>query len=369
MKDNTNIFIKFFLNIFRKDVSNGKTGRLDKLLYIIPLVILAGVMVFVIISQIFSAAQSAEVSDELYNKYSNENKFKERVYGEDQTPNMENTETPETEPFAISVYGDSYCISADVHTPSFAAYLSKYTNLGLVYNVAAPRDTLEMVAARVGGVPMYISPCDIPAKKKNVEITLENEYGTNIVPDFSKNAGLNPCKVNGVEGVISLKEDTLYFSRNESGYEAIISTPAAVQTKAMDMRLNDVSIFFLGNDEMYGNSARTVEIYRKIVSKLNTDKYLIVGPVSGSKKEIEEGNKILAEAFGNKFFNLYDYLSKEAVEEYALQINGYDPDNVENERKLPDIYFSSNKDYFNDQANNIIGKKIADVIKGLNYIS
>ena len=78
-----------------------------------------------------------------------------------------------------------------------------------------------MVAGRQGGVPMIVGPCDIPAKKESVEITLTNEYGTELTPDFSKNGGLNPVTINGVEGVVSSINGKYYFTRSQSGYETL----------------------------------------------------------------------------------------------------------------------------------------------------
>ncbi|MGN1318543.1 MAG: hypothetical protein ACI4VF_05960, partial [Lachnospirales bacterium] len=309
------------------------------------------------------------VTDELYNQYSNDNTFKNRVYGESQTPNMENNPTPTNEEFAISVYGDSYSIPESVQTPSFPAYLSKYTDLGLVYNLATDNESIEMMAAREGGVPMYISPCDISSNKKSIEITLENEYGTNLVPNLVKNAGFNPCTVKGVTGVISTKNDKLYFTRDESGYETIVSTPTTVETRAMKLRLNDVSVFFIGSDSLYSNKDRIKDIYTKMVNNLKTDKYLIIGPIMGTNDEVKNGNEALSEAFGNKFLNLHDYLINEAIDEYGIELNDTDKEKIEKSNSLPSYYFSSKgSNYFNAEANNIIGKKVADKLRELNYL-
>lgn len=372
MKSKISIFIKNFKRSCLSSSSHNSRGNsADKYLYAIPLVIFAVVIIYVCISQVIQKNEISPVTEELYNQYSNENSFKDRVYGENQTPNMENTETPENEEFAISVYGDSYCISDNLQVPSFPAYLSKYTNMSLVYNVAASNDSIEMVAARQGGVPMYVSPCDIVSNKKKIEITLENEYGTNLIPDFSKNAGLNPCKINNIEGVISTDDSgKLYFTRNESGYENIVATPTTVSTRAMDMRLNDITIFFVGSDTIYKNKDRLVDIYTKMVNNLKTDKYLIIGPVAGTSEEINNGNEVLANTFGNKYINLLEYLNGDAITEYNIELSDDEKNAITEKNTLPSVYIDvHNKNYFSDTANDIIGKKIADKLKSLNYIN
>lgn len=345
-----------------------KVSPMDKLFYIVPILLLVCAGSFVILSASLDKSETVTISDKLYNEYSNENTFKNRVMGEDQTPNKENNPTPENEPLAITVYGDSFCISSDSRTPSFPAYLSKFTNMTLVYNVANYFDNIEMMAAREGGVPMYISPCDIPEKKGKVEITLENEYGTNLVPDLSKNAGLNPCIVNDVEGVISVDDDTLYFTRNRTGFENIIATPTTVKTRAMDCRLNDVTIFFVGSDELYTNKERTIEIYHKMIDNLKTDKYLIMGPVSGKPEEIKKGNEYLEEEFGDKFINIYNYLCEMAPDDSEISFTSKDKQAIEDNTSLPADYLSKDTDFFSERANILVGQKIAEVLKSLKYL-
>ena len=170
-----------------------------------------------------------------------------------------------------------------------------------------------MVAGRQGGVPMMISPCDIPAKKQSVEITLTNEYGTELTPDFSKNGGLNPVTINGVEGVISSIDDKYYFTRSQSGYETFIYQPTPVQTRAMGVRNNDISIFFIGSVDKLETKERMVEIYQKMAKALGTDQYLVVGPVSGDTAKVNEYNQALAAAFGNKYFDLHSYLCGDQI--------------------------------------------------------
>lgn len=346
------------------------SGINDKLLYLIPSAIL---IVAVLVSIIFSAIPKEEenhISQELYNAYGNENSFKNRVYGESQTPNMENDPTPANELTPISVYGDSYCVSSNVQVPSFPAYLSKYANSRLVYNVAAPDDSIEMIAARIGGVPMYVSACDIKKDKEDIEILLSNKYGTNLTPDFSKNAGLNPCKINGIEGVISTKDGKLYFSRSKSGFENIITSPTPVVTRAMDLRLDDITVIFVGSDKLFNNMDRVIEIYKSITENLGTDKYLIIGPVYGSADIISNANSVFESTFGKKYFNLYDYLCSEDIRNTkGLDLSDDEIEKADNKTEIPATFLNENNEYFTEIANDIIGEAIASKLSNLGYLS
>ena len=174
---------------------------------------------------------------------------------------MENNVFQDKNIVGISCWGDSFNIAANQQTPSFGAYIAAACQT-YVFNVASNKDNIEMVAGRQGGVPMMISPCDIPAKKQSVEITLTNEYGTELTPDFSKNGGLNPVTINGVEGVISSIDDKYYFTRSQSGYETFIYQPTPVQTRAMGVRNNDISIFFIGSVDKLETKERMKYIRR-----------------------------------------------------------------------------------------------------------
>lgn len=357
-----------------------KNSLLEKIIFITPIVVLVAAVAFTVFHVVFKSKNSVDITTELYNAYSNENAFKNRVYGEEQTPNMENDATAPDEELPISVYGDSFCVSAKAEIPSFSAYLSKYCNARLVYNVAAPGDTIETVAARTGGVPMYVSACDIKKDKADIEILLSNSYGTKIVPDISKNAGLNPCKINGVEGVISVKDKKVYFSRSKSGFENIITDPAPVITRAMDMRLGDITIIFVGNDKLYSDMPKVLEIYQHIIDNLKTDKYLIIGPVVGNSEEIKNANLALEEKFGNKYFDLFDYLCSYTPTDSEIALPQSEVEKALGKVEIPDTYLldkspnaqkegeKNKRDYFTEQANDIIGKALSEKLNDLGYL-
>ncbi|MBS7195991.1 MAG: hypothetical protein KH038_06880 [Eubacterium sp.] len=309
---------------------------------------------------------NAKINDQLYNAYAHVDDFKKNVYGEDQTPNMENNVFQDKNIVGISCWGDSFNIAANQQTPSFGAYIAAACQT-YVFNVASNKDNIEMVAGRQGGVPMMISPCDIPAKKQSVEITLTNEYGTELTPDFSKNGGLNPVTINGVEGVISSIDDKYYFTRSQSGYETFIYQPTPVQTRAMGVRNNDISIFFIGSVDKLETKERMVEIYQKMAKALGTDQYLVVGPVSGDTAKVNEYNQALAAAFGNKYFDLHSYLCGDQI----LKDNKFKL-NEENKKmaaagQIPKAFLLDNK-HFNQTANEAIGKRLSQKLLELKYV-
>ena len=75
---------------------------------------------------------------------------------------------------------------------------------------------------------------------------------------------------------------------SQSGYETFVYQPTPIQTRAMGIRNNDTSIFFIGSVDKLESKDRMIEIYQKMAKALNTDKFLVIGPVSGDTAKVNE---------------------------------------------------------------------------------
>ncbi|MDO4300623.1 MAG: hypothetical protein Q4D26_04425 [Clostridia bacterium] len=353
--------------------NNNKSDFIKKLKteHVVIFTLLIILLIVIILSAIkggtyFIADKTSNITTEKdYIAYSHEYN-KDNVYGEEQTPNMENYSSEEFEAVPIACWGDEYNIASNTYTPSMAAFLSRNTER-IVFNMAIDNCSLETMGGRQGGLPMYVMPCDIPAKKSSVEVVIKNDFNDNISIDFSKNAGLNPCSINDIEGVISEFDGTLKFTRNKSGFEDIILKPTVLTTRAMTYRRNDITVFFLGNDTSYSDINKAINIYDKMVSYLETDKYLIIGPITGNTATVKAANDALSQHFGNKFFNLYDYLLNVAPDKNSITLSSEGKEKIQN-GVLPDNYFSTNN-RFNKLGAEIAANIISDKLKELKYIN
>lgn len=337
----------------------------DKIIFAALSIALLITVVFILIAKFTGSIYSVSEDENVLNEYSHTNQFQMRTYGEEQTKNMENLETPANELDPISCWGDSFFVAPNSTMPSLAAYVSKYTNR-IVYNISVPSDSLEMIAARQGGVPMFVSACDIRRDKVPIEVTVSNSYNTTLTPSLEKNGGLNPCTINGIEGVLYSSGGKYYFTRSQSGNEEIIANSTTpVVTRAMALRRGDISVFFAGDDEIFADTEKTIEIYRKMTEYLQTDKYLIIGPVYGEKEVVDNVNTELERAFGDKYFNLLSYLCNDAVEKYSLKLSDEDKALVENGILSPG-YFSADG-FFTNDVNEIAGNAISEKLTELKY--
>ena len=306
------------------------------------------------------------VNEEMYNRFSYDYAYKRNVYGEDQTPNMENSKTASDAPTPVSMWGDGFALSYTASSPSTSAYVSNYTGR-IVYSVSNPNDTLTELAARQGGLPILISAVDIPAAKEGVEVILKNEYGEDIKPDFEKNAGLNPCSLNDVEGMLTERDGKYFFTRSKSGYESFVYNDVPLQTRAMALRRNDIQVFFIGNADKLYDPEKTAQTYQKMADYSKNNSFLVVGPVFGDKDKIDSINKALEKAFGDRFLNLKDTL----ITTDLYKSLGYNLTEKDKEAfkagTLPDSFFM-NENYFNEYINNISGYFISKRLVELGYV-
>lgn len=269
---------------------------------------------------------------------------------------------------SVSCYGDSFTNAPDDATASYPGVLSILAQR-TVYNVAVDNDSIFEMAAREGGKPILVSPFIIPPTKASTEVLVSNEDDKALNFDFSKNGGLNPCTINGIEGLLSEINGKYCFTRTQSGDETLVLTPTEVKTRAMEQRRNDICVFFLGDDAIYKTPDEAVKIYQDMVNYLPSEnrRYIVVGPIKGEIATLDAANKALAEAFGDNYLDLRSFLINQADKE--LKINLSEDDRVlANNKIVPYIYFSNSK-YLSAEGADAAGLAIFNKLDSLNYFS
>ncbi len=347
-----------------KNEYNEAVNLPERIIAVIVIILFAAVIVLCIFKFIFKEPLPEAITPNDYTEFAHDSDFSKNVYGEVRTPNMENTPSDPDEPTPISCWGDSYTIAADYSTPSYVAYLSKNA-VRICYNLGVNQGTIEDIAARQGGAPLYVLPFDIPAKVDYREISVSNSYGYEPKIDFDKNSGFNPCKIDGIEGILSQFYGTYKFTRLASGFEDIILEPTPVITKAMELRKNDITVLFIGNTNNFVDDAKTIEIYKRMTEFLDTDKFLVIGPIVGNVEKIKKINSDLSAAFGIKFLDLYSYLYNDAVVEYEVTINEEDKASIA-KGNIPANFVLNGKG-FSKQGAEIVGNKVFDKLNNLGY--
>ena len=267
----------------------------------------------------------------------------------------------------VSCWGDSFTVADNEYSISYAGVIAGLSKR-IVYNIGAPSDSIKAIAGRQGGVPMLTTPFIIPSDKTPVEISVDSSMGGRLAFDFSKNAGLNPCVIKGVEGIISEINGKTYFTRSASGSEVMVYQPEVIVTRAMNLRRGDISIFFVGSDSMLGEPEKLVSIYRSMADYLNegNTKYLVMSPVRGDDTLIKAAETALEAEFGEKFLNTRLAMCNDiniTHDEYTVP-----PEQAENAKKgiIPPMFFDSDE-YFSDFGAFALGTAVDGKLRELGY--
>ncbi len=350
---------------YKGTIKKPQEDMLERRVLLIVAVAFAAVLVFVGV-HIFIRGGAVDENTVKYVSLTNAETGSKEVYGagSDHLGNVTNINGLRP----ISCYGDSFANTPDDSSISYPGVLSVLAQR-TVYNVATNSDTIYETAARQGGVPAEVSPFIIPPSKSSTEVLVRNIDGRNLMFDFSKNGGLNPCVIQGVEGLLSLIDDKYYFTRADSGEETLVLNPTTVESRAMQLRRNDISVFFLGDDEIFKTPEEAVEIYRKMVDYLDEDNksYIVVGPIKGDVAVLDAANKALAEEFGENYLDLRNYLLTEADENLNITLSEDDRILAEN-GIVPYVYFLES-DFLSIQGADAVGSAIYEKLNSLNYFT
>lgn len=267
----------------------------------------------------------------------------------------------------ISCWGDSFTVARTEYSISYSGILAALSER-IVYNIGAPSDSIKAIAGRQGGIPMLTTPFIIPSDKTPVEISVDSSMGGRLTFDFSKNAGLNPCTIKGVEGMISKINGKTYFTRSSSGKEVMVYEPEPVITRAMALRRNDISIFFVGSDSLLSEPQTLVKIYRSMADYLaaGNTQYLVLSPIKGDDAAVKAAEEALAAEFGDKFLNARLAMCNDVNihhDEYSVP-----SEQTEAAKKgiIPKMFFDS-EEYLSDYGAFALGTAVDKKLNELGY--
>ncbi len=361
----------------RSSAKKFNISGIENRIFMYIMLVIAVALVFVCIKYALTYDNTAEMSvPETYYKFSHK-------YDNEVADFSDPLAEPETEPQAdpsegdatrisaskeitpISCWGDSFTVAFSDNSISYAGIIANIADR-TVYNVGIPGDSLKTIAGRQGGIPLVTTPFIIPQDKTPVEITLDSSIGGRIDPDFSKNAGLNPCTIKGVDGMISKINGKLYFTRNESGTEVMVYEPEIVVTRGMSERRKDITVIFVGSDSSVSEPETFVQYYKNMVDYLETDMYIVLSPIIGDADKIKQTEDLLAAEFGEKFLNTRYALCAEAQAKHDDYIVSANDIALAKKGVIPQIYFRDGK-YFNDFGSSALGTAVNKKLTDLGY--
>lgn len=273
----------------------------------------------------------------------------------------------------ISCWGDGLTTGDDSDGPSYSKVLSTLTNL-TVNNMGVNREDSATIATRQGGRYLIIDDIEIPSTVTPVKIgklnSLYNNSNEQVKLLVGGDAGINPVTIGGIEGILSLDEDsnTYYFTRSNEGKALEITEPTPLLTAAATENKNDITIIFIGQNGGYEGIEQLVEQQQAMINHLDHDKYLILGLTTGTENERSELEEALLETYGTKFINLREYLSTDGLADANIDPT-YTDLNEMKFGKVPSSLLINGTIIGNYAYHELIAQKIYEKIIELNYLT
>lgn len=186
-----------------------------------------------------------------------------------------------------------------------------------VINMGACGEDSITIAGRSGGIPYVVSEdMVIGENAEPVPIVFTSEDGRKVLPSFRTDVGINSCSIAGVEGTLTILEplnpDSAYtFTRSTAGEAVSVSKGTKIITEASAEYQDYLSIVFVGTNGGYTDYDDLIAQQNAIIASrtANTDRFLIIGITNGKQEDMAEYDAAMQAAYGEKYFNLREYMS------------------------------------------------------------
>ncbi len=278
----------------------------------------------------------------------------------------------------IVCYGDSLTFGYRDSGDSYPSVLQERLHSNRMYipvvNMGIGGENTVTIAGRAGAIPFCVDSFVIPEEVVPVEITFVEEKGMEIRPFVQGYAtGMNPCTIAGVEGTLTankLENDEMqyFFTRSEAGTETYVSQGAEIKTQASALYNDYIFVVFIGQNRGWNDDIDVLIRQQKCFLEMqekHKGKYIIIGLSTGSKAEREELEKALQDTYGEKFFNIREYMSTEALHDLGVKPTEEDLNRM-SEGRVPN-YLLDDEVHFTEEGYRLIGEELYRKMDELGY--
>lgn len=277
----------------------------------------------------------------------------------------------------IVCFGDSLTFGSGGNGTSYPLVLEEHLNKDRMYipvfNMGIGGENTVTIAARAGAIPFTVEEFTIPKECVPIEITFWEETGKEIRPLYQGDTGINPCVIAGVTGRITGELDdnnrmTYFFTREEAGESVQVVRGTEVETWASTQFGDYIYIVFMGENHGWKDDIdELIQQQQAILSMQGKyqGRYIVIGLPTGTAEERRELKNALAKTYGDKFFNIRDYMSGDAVKDAGVTLSEEDKARVE--AGLIPTCFLADHIHFNAEGYRLIGDKLYEQMKELGY--
>lgn len=282
------------------------------------------------------------------------------------------------EPDYIECWGDSLTMQG-----TWTKMLKEASGLPL-YNFGVGGESSEAICSRQGALAMYVNNIVIPTEggvivandfmkahglynDEPVRTLLQGEGG-----GFTEKANsINPCYINGIEGVLSYESSTknYIFTRTKSGEAVIIDRPTDIVTNAVKNYNKGIMIIFTGQNDTTVDLDKSVRLIKHMIeiNQRTHKQYIVIIRHTGTAESMTTLEKRMVEEFGRNTLLLRPYLV-----EYGLKDNDLSPTTDDSAAiavgSCPPSLLADSI-HFNDKGKKAVGNAVIRKFRDLGYIN
>lgn len=244
----------------------------------------------------------------------------------------------------IVCWGDSLTIGVGGNGTNYPSVLEQLIteNIGEipVYNLGVGGESSKQIMVRNGSMELeLISDITIPASKIPVEIKIQLSDGSQAEVLRQGDSGIEEVRLGNIIGSLSIEQQTIasenytyYFTRDTDGRETTIPSGTNIEVVSSKKYKNDIPIIFMGTNGGWSAIDELIEQIKSIIFRqfeLGQERYLVLGLTTGTAEEREELENAMEETFGNRYINLREYLSTDAMDDANLTPTAEDKKQME----------------------------------------
>lgn len=255
---------------------------------------------------------------------------------------------------------------------SIAALCPAAKELGIsvpVVNMGVGGENTNTILGRNGAVPFITSSAfTIPSEVKSVAVKFMSENGKPVAPLIQGNAGMEFVTIEGVKGIISRSGNGYVFTRNEAGNSVHVSKGTKIITAGSEPYREYISVIFIGQNGGFTGYDELVEQQKAIIEHQtkNKDKFIIIGLHTTTPSYREDLEGLMTEEYGDKYINLREYMSTDAMSDAGLTPSQSDISAMEG-GNVPPSLLSEDLLHFNSDGYEIIGRLVFNRMEHLGY--
>ena len=203
-----------------------------------------------------------------------------------------------------------------------------------VNNCGVGGESINTIAVRMGAnVTFAKGDFVLPADTSPVRIgaydgRLDSAWGTEVAPLLQgSDTTVNPCSVGGIECTLkwtgSSGSDTtgIYTIQRVAAGSRAVSFSARTPIIMSGSRLyknTRLAVLWCWQNGGYSSDEELVEKLDKMIARLGTDKYVLIGLHTGTAASRAGQETVLAGRYGDRFINWREYVSRQALYDFGI---------------------------------------------------